>query len=144
MGAARTPRMVRFFTMKTAELEYDLPEELIAQHPSERRDASRLLVVDRTTGGLREDEYRNVANYLRSGDCMALNDTRVIRARLHGHKDTGGRVEVFLLREEAPGEWIALVRPSAKVKPGMVVRFAGGVSALAGGGADGRAQAGAF
>ncbi len=118
--------------MKTAEIDYDLPGELIAQHPCERRDASRLLVLNRATGEMGEDEYRNVADYLRPGDCMALNNTRVIRARLHGHKDTGGRVEVFLLREETPGLWIALVRPSAKVKPGTVVRFAGGVSAIAG------------
>ncbi len=118
--------------MKTADIDYDLPEELIAQHPSERRDASRLLVVNRATGEMREDEYRNVAGYLRAGDCMALNDTRVIRARLHGQKDTGGRVQVFLLREEKPGEWLALMRPSAKVKPGMTVRFGGGVIATAG------------
>ncbi len=118
--------------MKTAELEYDLPEDLIAQHPSERRDASRLLVLDRATGEMREDEYRNVARHLRGGDCMVLNDTRVIRARLHGQKDTGGRVEVFLLREEEPGQWITLVRPSAKVRPGTVVRFGGGVCAHVG------------
>jgi len=118
--------------MKTAELDYHLPEELIAQHPSEQRDASRLLVLDRATGQMREDEYRNVANYLSTGDCMVLNDTRVIRARLHGCKDTGGRIEVFLLREDSPGEWIALVRPSSKVKPGAAVRFGGGVSAIVG------------
>ena len=118
--------------MKTADIDYELPEELIAQHPCERRDASRLLVLDRATGEMREDEYRNVANHLRGGDCMALNDTRVIRARLHGQKDTGGRVQVFLLREETSGEWLTLMRPSAKVKPGTVVRFGGGVSAVAG------------
>ncbi len=118
--------------MKTADLNYDLPQELIAQHPSERRDASRLLVLNRATGEMHEDAYRNVAGYLRGSDCMALNDTRVIRARLHGHKDTGGHVEVFLLREEQPGQWITLVRPSAKVKPGTVVRFGGGVSAVVG------------
>ena len=118
--------------MRTAEIDYDLPEELIAQHPSARRDASRLLVVNRATSEMHEDEYRNVAAYLRGGDCMALNDTRVIRARLHGQKDTGGRVQVFLLREDKPGEWITLVRPSAKVKPGTVVRFGGSVSAMVG------------
>ncbi len=118
--------------MKTADIDYYLPEELIAQYPSERRDASRMLVINRATGEMREDQYRNVADHLRPGDCMALNDTRVIRARLYGQKDTGGRVQVFLLREEQPGEWVTLVRPSAKVKPGTVVRFGGGVSATVG------------
>ena len=68
--------------MHISELDYDLPEELIAQHPADRRDASRLLVADRATGEMYIDVYRNVANYLRSGDCMVLNQTRVIRARL--------------------------------------------------------------
>ncbi len=118
--------------METALLDYTLPRELIAQHPGDRRDASRMRVVDRRTGGRTVDVYRNVAQYLNPGDCMVLNDTRVIRARLHGFKDTGGRVEVFLLREEAPGQWLAMVRPSAKVRPGAVVRFSGGLSATAG------------
>jgi len=109
--------------MDTADLDYELPESLIAQHPSERRDASRLLVVDRATGSITSDVYRNVAKYLRAGDCMVLNDTRVIRARLLGRKRSGGRVEVFLLHEESPGVWTALVRPSAKVRPGTTVIF---------------------
>ena len=115
--------------MKTAELDYDLPEELIAQRPCEERDAARLLVLDRQAGTIREDVFRNVAAHLRGGDCLVLNDTRVIRARLHGHKPTGGQVEVFLLREEAPGAWTALVRPSARVKPGTRVEFADGIEA---------------
>jgi len=116
--------------MKTAELDYDLPEELIAQRPCEERDAARLLVLDREAGTIREDVFRNVAAHLRGGDCLVLNDTRVIRARLHGRKPTGGQVEVFLLREEAPGAWTALVRPSARVKPGTRVEFAGGLEAM--------------
>ncbi|HOZ48889.1 MAG TPA: tRNA preQ1(34) S-adenosylmethionine ribosyltransferase-isomerase QueA [Candidatus Hydrogenedentes bacterium] len=107
--------------MKTADLDYSLPEELIAQHPAEKRDASRLLVLDRAAQTIREDVYRHVAAYLRPGDCMVLNDTRVIRARLHGRKPTGGQVEVFLLHEEAPCVWTALVRPSARVKRGTTV-----------------------
>ncbi|MBW7863526.1 MAG: tRNA preQ1(34) S-adenosylmethionine ribosyltransferase-isomerase QueA [Candidatus Hydrogenedens sp.] len=118
--------------MKTSELDYTLPAELIAQHPCPNRDGSRMLVVDRATGQITEDVYRNVASHLRPGDCMVLNDTRVIRARLHGRKATGGMVEVFLLREEAPGQWVALVRPSAKVKPGTAVHFAGDITATAG------------
>lgn len=109
--------------MNIAELDYELPERLIAQHPCEPRDAARMLVVDRASGGIQEDVYRNVARYLRRGDCLALNDTRVIRARLRGVKPTGGHAEVFLLHEEKPGEWTALVRPSAKVKPGTLLKL---------------------
>ena len=115
--------------MLTKHLDYHLPEDLIAQTPSEQRDLSRLMVVDRASGDIRVDVYRNITGYLRSGDCMVLNDTRVIRARLHGRKETGGHVEVFLLRELAPGQWAALVRPSAKVKPGTRVLFAAGLEA---------------
>lgn len=118
--------------MHIAELDYDLPEDLIAQHPHEARDASRMLVVDRATGAMYTDVYRNVAKYLRSGDCMVLNDTRVIRARLQGTKPTGGHVEIFLLREHEPGQWEALVRPSARVKPGTTVTLTDGSSVCVG------------
>ena len=104
--------------MHISELDYDLPEELIAQHPADRRDASRLLVVDRATGEMYIDVYRNVANYLRSGDCLVLNQTRVIRARLRATRPSGGKAEIFLLHETAPGEWEALVKPSSKIAPG--------------------------
>lgn len=115
--------------MDTNSLDYTLPDELIAQEPASPRDSARMLVLDRAAGSLAMDHYRNVARYLRRGDCLVLNDTRVIRARLRGQKPTGGQVEVFLLREESPGEWSALVRPSAKVKPGTKVRFAGDLEA---------------
>jgi S-adenosylmethionine:tRNA ribosyltransferase-isomerase len=115
--------------MDIAELDYDLPENLIAQHPCAQRDESRLLVVNRTTGTLHEDIFRNVGQYLRAGDCLALNETRVIRARLHGRKASGGRVEIFLLHEHAPGEWDALVRPSAKVPPGTTILFGAAIQA---------------
>ena len=116
--------------MKTETLNYSLPEALIAQYPSEKRDASRLMVVHRDSGKIETDTYSNVANYLKQGDCMVLNNTRVIRARLYGHKETGGQVEVFLLRESTPGTWLAMVRPSAKVKPGSRVLFSAGLSAI--------------
>jgi S-adenosylmethionine:tRNA ribosyltransferase-isomerase len=115
--------------MDIAELDYELPEALIAQHPCDKRDESRLLVVDREAGSIREDVFRNVGSYLRAGDCLALNETRVIRARLRGRKESGGRVEIFLLHEHAPGEWDALVRPSAKVSPGTRVHLAANVTA---------------
>jgi S-adenosylmethionine:tRNA ribosyltransferase-isomerase len=107
--------------MKTDELFYDLPEDLIAQEPCEPRDAARLLVIDRRAGTYREDVFENVAAYLHPRDCMVLNDTRVIRARLKGRKATGGAVEIFLLKERAQGEWEALVRPGSRVKPGSQV-----------------------
>ncbi len=121
--------MISCRIMKTSELDYDLPEALIAQRPAAARDQSRLLVVDRQTRNFREDVFGNIATYLRAGDCLAINNTRVIRARLFGHKDTGGRVEVFLLRELQDGDWEALVRPSSRVKPGTGVIFSGDVKA---------------
>lgn len=118
--------------MKTSELDYDLPESQIAQHPCARRDDSRLLVLDRTAHTVREDVFRNVAGYLRSGDCVVLNDTQVIRARLMGRKYSGARIEVLLLHEEGPGVWVALVRPSARVKPGTPVVLAEDISVTVG------------
>ncbi len=115
--------------MLVDDLYYELPEELIAQAPCPDRDQSRMLVIDRSSGRIHEDVFSNLPTYLNQGDCLALNDTRVIRARLHGQKATGGKVEIFLLHEEAPGTWTALVRPSAKVKPGTPVQLAGGVVA---------------
>ena len=110
--------------MDTAQLDYDLPPDLIAQHPCDPRDAARLLVVDRQTGKMQIDVFRNVAQYLPTNACLAMNDTRVIRARLHAQKPTGGTIEIFLLRETEPGTWTALVRPSARVKPGTQVTIA--------------------
>lgn len=115
--------------MKTSDIDYDLPEPLIAQHPAEPRDAARLLVLDRQSKTMQTDVFRHVARYLKRGDCMVLNDTRVIRARLIGRKPTGARIEIFLLHEECPGIWTALVRPSAKVKPGATVLLTEMVSA---------------
>lgn len=127
----------RAVPMDTSRLDYDLPEHLIAQHPAEPRDASRLLVVDRSDQSIREDVFRNIGAYLRTGDCLVLNDTRVIRARLRARKPTGGHVELFLLRETAPGRWEALVRPSAKVKPGTQVELANGIAVEVGAQLDG-------
>jgi len=115
--------------MKTSELDYDLSPELVAQHPAKKRDESRLLVLNRADNSMRIDVFRNLPSYLTRGDCLVLNETRVIRARLYGRKPTGGRVEVFLLHEFEPGEWRALVRPSARVAEGTRVEFGGGVSA---------------
>ncbi|MBX7255823.1 MAG: tRNA preQ1(34) S-adenosylmethionine ribosyltransferase-isomerase QueA [Candidatus Hydrogenedentes bacterium] len=116
--------------MHISELDYELPEELIAQQPCEQRDASRLMVIDRADGVIHTDVFRNVSAYLRAGDCLVLNQTRVIRARLHGRKPSGGAVEIFLLHEESPGCWEALVRPSARVKPGVTVIVEGVLRAV--------------
>lgn len=107
--------------MNTADLHYELPEELIAQRPAERRDASRLLVVDRAAQTITPTQFHILPDYLREHDCLCLNNTRVIPARLHGQKETGGNVELFLLHEREPGLWEGLVKPSAKVKPGTAI-----------------------
>ena len=118
--------------MKTCELDYDLPRELIAQYPCHPRDEARLLVLDRSSKSFYADVFHNIAQYLGKGDCMVLNNTQVIPARVHAHKMTGGRVEVFVLREESSGIWQALVRPSARLRPGTKVTFADGTVATLG------------
>ncbi|MBI3118301.1 MAG: tRNA preQ1(34) S-adenosylmethionine ribosyltransferase-isomerase QueA [Candidatus Hydrogenedentes bacterium] len=118
--------------MRTDALDYPLPEELIAQSPVERRDEARLLVLDRADESMRVDVFRNINHYLAAGDCLVVNDTRVIRARLRAKKTSGGNVEVFLLHEEEPGAWTALVRPSGKVRPGTTLQLPGNVKVVVG------------
>jgi S-adenosylmethionine:tRNA ribosyltransferase-isomerase len=93
--------------------EYSLPEELIAQYPKDKRDESRLLIMDRKSGALKEDVFCNIGNYLDAGDLLVVNDTRVFPARLYGHKDDRGsaKVEVLLLKQLTENCWEALVRP---------------------------------
>lgn len=114
----------------TSDFEYELPEELIARHPSARRDASRLLVLDRSAGEFRDLRFRDLVGLVPPGDALVLNDTRVFPARLRGRKPTGASVEVLLLRPEddAPDgrTWRALVRPGGKLKPGRRVVVAPG------------------
>lgn len=108
--------------MFTEELNYFLPEERIAQHPVKPRDSARLLVLNRNDGSIKEDIFRNIHHYLNQGDIVVLNDTKVIPARLLGHKEkTGGKVEVFLLKQKNEYDWIALVKPSAKIHIGTSV-----------------------
>lgn len=111
--------------MKTSDFDYNLPEELIAQTPVEQRDECRLLVMDRVTGSLEDRIFRDITDYLRPGDLLVANETRVMPARLLGAKrSTGGAAEVFLLRQHgAPTEnqsalWEVLVRPGKRLKPG--------------------------
>lgn len=121
--------MLLFSAMKTEQLDYHLPYELIAQEPAKVRSDARMLVVDRKAGKFTDDVFRNVGAYIDAGDALVMNDTRVIRARLKAQKLTGGKIEVFLLRELGLGEWEALVRPSSRTKPGSKVMIGGSVQA---------------
>ncbi len=113
--------------MKTAEFDYELPPDLIAQHPLEDRAAARMMVVDRERGTLVHRRVGDLPEYLRSGDVLVVNDTRVIPARLLGVKEaTGGRVELLLLEELAPGRWQALCGASRRPQPGARLRLGGG------------------
>lgn len=118
--------------MDISELDFDLPERLIAQEPAQRRDAARLLIVDRASGSLTDTTFAHLPEWIDAGDCLVLNDTQVIRARIHARKSTGGAVEILLLREIGDGTWRALLRPGAKVKPGTKLHLSEGVSATAG------------
>ncbi|MDD7379836.1 MAG: tRNA preQ1(34) S-adenosylmethionine ribosyltransferase-isomerase QueA [Succiniclasticum sp.] len=109
--------------MKVTDFDYELPKELIAQHPMEPRDHSRLLVVDKVTGATEHRHFYDLINYLRSDDLLVFNDTRVIPARLHGFKDTGAHVEVFLLTRLNQTDWEVLVRPGKKLQVGAHIQF---------------------
>ena len=109
--------------MKVTDFDYELPKELIAQHPMEPRDHSRLLVVDKVTGETEHRHFYDLINYLRPDDLLVFNDTRVIPARLHGFKDTGAHVEVFLLTRLNQTDWEVLVRPGKKLQVGAHIQF---------------------
>ncbi len=112
--------------MKTSDFDFELPEELIAQTPLARRDASRLLVLDKTTGARRHLHFYDLPTLLRPGDCLVLNDSRVLPARLIGRRPTGGACEVLLLVDRGENLWECLVRPGLKLRPGAQVIFGDG------------------
>lgn len=113
--------------MKTSDFYYDLPPELIAQTPLERRDGSRLMVLDKQTGEIQHRHFYDLPQYLHSGDCLVLNDSRVLPARLLGRRDpSGGAVEVLLLVDRGENCWECLVRPGRKLHPGQRVVFGDG------------------
>lgn len=112
--------------MKTHDFWYDLPEELIAQTPLEQRDTSRLLALDRETGELAHRHFYDIIDYLNPGDCLVMNDSRVLPARLLGHRPTGGAVEVLLLRDLGNGEWECLAKPGRKMQVGQEIIFGEG------------------
>lgn len=109
--------------MKTSDFYFDLPEELIAQVPLEVRDESRLMVLKKESGDIENKSFRDVLNYLKKGDCLVLNDTRVIPARLFGVKDTGANVEFLLLKRIDKNKWQTLVKPGKRAKIGSKFFF---------------------
>ena len=112
--------------MKTSDFYFDLPEELIAQTPLAQRDSSRLLTLNKTTGETGHHHFYDVADMLRPGDCLVMNDSRVLPARLIGRRETGGACEVLLLIDRGDNVWECLVRPGRKLKPGAKVIFGEG------------------
>ena len=112
--------------MRRSDFRYDLPPGLIAQRPLPERGASRLLALDGSDGSLRDLRFTDLPGLLRAGDLLVFNNTRVMRARLHGHKDTGGRVEVLIERLLSPGEALAQVRSSKSPGTGRLIQLAGG------------------
>lgn len=112
--------------MKKSDFYFELPEELIAQTPLERRDSSRLMHLDKVTGELEHRHFYQLLDYLHEGDCMVFNDSRVLPARLIGARPTGGSVELVLLRDLGEGRWECLSRPGRKTKPGTEILFGDG------------------
>ena len=112
--------------MKKSDFYFDLPEELIAQTPIAQRDASRLMLLDRQTGAIQHRHFYDLPEYLRKGDCLVLNDSRVLPARLIGARPTGGSIELVLLRDLGENRWECLSRPGRKTRPGQEIFFGNG------------------
>lgn len=113
--------------MKTEDFDYKLPSHLIAQTPLEKRDASRLLILDKKTGKIMHKQFKDIVNYLQNGDVLVLNDTKVIPARLFGIKeDTGAVIELLLLKDIGDNTWECLSKPAKRLKAGTIISFGGG------------------
>lgn len=113
--------------LKVDLFDFDLPEELIAQVPLEDREASRLMVLDKESGQVTHDVFKHITEYIKPGDCLVLNDTKVLPARLFGNKeDTGAKIEVLLLKQQQGDVWETLVKPAKRVKAGTRVQFGDG------------------
>lgn len=112
--------------MKKSDFYFDLPERLIAQTPLKQRDGSRLLLLDKATGDIRHEHFFSLPEYLKAGDCLVLNNSRVLPARLIGSRASGGAVELVLLRDLGDGRWECLSRPGRKTKPGTELHFGDG------------------
>ncbi len=114
-------------TMKTSDFAFDLPEDLIAQDPLEDRSSSRLMLLDKNTGEISHRIFHDITNYLNPGDCLVINDTKVIPARLLGQKEgTGAHIEILLLKRKEDNVWETLVKPGKKCRPGARVSFGNG------------------
>ena len=113
--------------MKVSDFNYDLPERLIAQHPSEKRDESRLMVLNREKQTIEDKVFKDVIDYLNPGDCLVRNNTKVIPARLYGRKETGANVEFLLLKRIHDDTWEVIVRPGRKLLKGAKVIFGDGI-----------------
>lgn len=117
----------RWTDMKVDLFDFHLPEELIAQTPLEDRTSSRLMIVNKVTGELQHRKFKDIYEYINPGDCLVLNDTRVLPARLHGEKeDTGAHIEVLLLKQQENDKWETLVKPAKRVKEGTIITFGEG------------------
>ncbi|HYE65876.1 MAG TPA: tRNA preQ1(34) S-adenosylmethionine ribosyltransferase-isomerase QueA [Pyrinomonadaceae bacterium] len=113
--------------MLISDFEYELPEELIAQHPLQRRDAARMLVLDRAARSWRDTQFAELPSHMRAGDVLVINNTRVFPARLIGTRESsGGRIELFLVRQLGPDLWETLARPARRLQKGARMRFGGG------------------
>lgn len=114
--------------MKTSDFYFDLPQELIAQDPLEDRSSSRLLVLDKHTGAMEHHIFKDIIDYLHPGDCLVINDTKVIPARLYGSKiGTDAKIEILLLKRKENDVWETLVKPGKKAKPGTKISFGDGL-----------------
>lgn len=113
--------------MKVSEFNYNLPEELIAQYPYDKRDEARLMVLNRNAQVIEDKSFKDVIDYLEPGDCLVINNTKVIPARLYGKKDTGAKIEFLLLNRIDGDYWEVMVRPGNKLKPGTKVTFGDGI-----------------
>ena len=114
--------------MKTSDFYYDLPQELIAQDPLEDRSSSRLLHLDKETGAIEHTDFKHILQYLQPGDCLVINDTKVIPARLYGHKnETGAVIEILLLKRRENDIWECLVKPLKNARPGAEIVFGDGI-----------------
>jgi len=110
--------------MKKSDFYYDLPEELIAQHPAEPRDSARLLVYHKNSGKIEDKHFYDIIDYLRAGDVLVVNDTKVIPARIYGYRDTtGGKIEFLLHKRVDLTDWEVLAKPARKALPGNIIRF---------------------
>ena len=113
--------------MKVSDFNYELPEELIAQHPYDKRDEARLMVLKRKENKYEHKVFKDIIDYLNPGDCLVINNTKVLPARLYGKKDTGANVEFLLLKRIEGDFWEAMVRPGNKLRPGAKVEFGNGL-----------------